>query len=69
MDTKFHPNWTKTQKLETFSVGRFWLVGLGGKMVIGISNSFYLGFTPCLAPMPNFIQIVQKTKLEIFTFG
>ena len=39
-------------------------------MVVGISNSFYLVFSPCLAPLPNFIQIGQKTrKLEIFTFG
>ena len=52
-------------------MGRLWLVGpVGQKMVVGISNSFYLVFAPFLAPMPNFIQIGQKTqKLEIFTFG
>ena len=47
---------------------------LGGwqvkKMVVGISNSFYIVFSPYLAPLPNLIQIVQKTrKLVIFTFG
>jgi len=48
----------KTQKLETFTFGRFWLVGLvGRKMVVGISNSFYVVFAPLLAPIPNFIQI------------
>ena len=26
-------------------------------------------FAPLLAPIPNFIQIGQKTQLEIFTFG
>ena len=36
------------------------------KMVVGISNSFFLVFSPCLAPLPNFIQIRQKTrKVEI----
>ena len=61
----------KTQKLEIFIFGRFWLVGLvGRKMVVGISNSFYVVFAPLLAPIPNFIQIGQKTqKLEIFIFG
>merc|ERR1712208_159211 len=61
----------KTQKLEIFTFGRFWLVGLvGRKMVVGILNSFYVVFAPLLAPIPNFIQIEQKTqKLEIFTFG
>ena len=39
-------------------------------MVVGILNSFYVVFAPLLAPIPNFIQIGQKTqKLEIFTFG
>ena len=43
---------------------------VGQKMVVGISNSFYVVFAPLLAPIPNFIQIGQKTrKLEIFTFG
>ena len=61
----------KTQKLEIFIFGRFWLIGLvGRKMVVGISTSFYVVFAPLLAPIPNFIQIGQKTrKLEIFTFG
>ena len=61
----------KTQKLEIFSIGRFWLVGLvRRKMIVGISNSFYPVFRPFLAPMPNFIQIGQETqKLGIFTFG
>ena len=61
----------KTHKLEIFTFGQFWLVGLvGRKMVVGISNSFYVVFAPLLAPIPNFIQIGQKTqKLEIFTFG
>ena len=58
----------ETQKLEIFTFGRFWLVGLvGRKMVVGISNSFYVVFAPLLAPIPNFIQIGQKTqKLKIF---
>jgi len=61
----------KTQKLEIFTFGRFWLVGLvGRKMVVGISNSFYVVFAPSLAPIPNFIQIGGKTrKLKIFNFG
>jgi hypothetical protein len=46
--TKFHPNLKKkTQKLEIFTFGRFWLVGLvGQKMIVGISNSFYVLFGP-----------------------
>ena len=37
----------KTQKLEIFTCGRFRLVGLvGGKMVVGILNSFYRVFAP-----------------------
>ena len=53
----------KTQKLEIYSVGRFWLVGLvGRKMVVGILNSFYVVFAPLLAPIQNFIQIGQKTQ-------
>ena len=61
----------KTQKLEIFTFGQFWLVGLvGRKKVEGISNSFYVVFAPLLAPIPNFIQIGWKTrKLKIFTFG
>ena len=61
----------KTQKLEIFTFGQFWLVRLvGQKIVVGISNSFYVVFAPLLAPIRNFIQIGQKTrKLEIFTFG
>ena len=48
----------KTQKLDFFTFGRFWLVGLvGQKMVVGISNSFNVVFAPLLAPIPNFIQI------------
>ena len=54
-----------------FTNGRFWLVGLvGRKIIVGILNSFYVVITPLSAPIPNFIQIGQKTqKLEIFTFG
>ena len=69
------PNFTqigqKTQKLEISSLGRFRLVGLvGRKMVVAISNSFYVVFAPLPALIPNFIQIGHKTqKLEIFTFG
>ena len=61
----------KTQKLKLFAIGRFWLVGLvDRKMVVGISNSFYVVFASLLAPIPNFIQIGRKTqKLEIFIFG
>ena len=57
----------KTRKLEIFTFGRFWLVGLvGQKTVVGDLNSFYVVFAPSLAPIPNFIQIGQKTqKLEI----
>ena len=40
------------------------------KMVVGISNSFYVVFGPMLASIPNFIQIGQKTqKLTIFVIG
>ena len=43
---------------------------VGQKMVVGILDSFCVVFAPLLAPIPNFIQIRQKTqKLEIFTFG
>ena len=43
---------------------------IGRKMVVGISNSFYIVFGPLLAPIPNFIQIGLKTqKLKIFTIG
>ena len=61
----------KTRKLEIFTFGQSWLVGLvGRKMVVGISNLFYVIFAPLLASIPNFIKIRQKTqKLEIFTFG
>ena len=61
----------KLAHFEIFAIGRFWWVGLVGQnMVVGISNSFYVVFAPLLAPIPNFIQIGQKTqKLEIFTFG
>ena len=54
-----------------FTFSRFWMVGLVAQiMVLDISNSFYVVFTPLLAPITNFIQIGQKTqKLEIFTFG
>ena len=47
------------------------MVGLiGQKMVVGNYNSFCVVFGPLLAPIPNFIQIGQKTqKLKIFTFG
>ena len=39
-------------------------------MFVGILNSFYIVFAPLLAPIPNFIQIGQKTrKLEILTFS
>ena len=48
----------KTQKLEIFTFGRFWLVGLvGQKMVVATLNSFYVIFVSLLAPIPNFIQI------------
>ena len=54
-----------------FTIGQFWLVGLvGRKMVVGISNSLYVVFSPILAPIPNLIQIRQKTqKLKILTIG
>ena len=61
---KYHPNRTKNtgaRNLARKSVGRFWLVGqVVRKMIVGISNSFFLIFAPLLAPMPNFIQIRQK---------
>ena len=71
---KFHPNQTENTEVEYFcccAVGRFWLVGLvGQKMVVAILNFFYVVFVPSLAPLPNFIQIGQKTQtLEIFNFG
>ena len=64
---KFDPNWTKNTQVGNF---HFWLIGLvGRKMVVGISNSFYVVFAPLLAPKKNFIQIGQKIrKLEIFIF-
>ena len=37
----------KNTKLEIFTFGRFWLLGLvGRKMVVGILNSFYVVFAP-----------------------
>ena len=52
-----------------FAIGRFWLVGLvGRKMGVGISNSFYVVFGPLLAPIPNFIQIGQKTEVKNFHY-
>ena len=47
------------------------MVGLvGQKMVVGISNSYYVVFGPLLASIQNFIQIGRKTqKLKIFTIG
>ena len=47
------------------------MVGLvGKKMVVGISNSFFVVFGPSLAPTPNFIEIGRKTqKLKIFAIG
>ena len=67
--TKFHPN--RTKKIEIFTFGQFWLVGLvGQKMVVSILNSFYVVYALLLAPIPNFNKIGQKTrKLEIFTYG
>ena len=46
------------------------MVGLvGQKMVIAISNSFYVDFGAVITP-PNFNLIGQKTqKLKIFGFG
>ena len=69
--TKFHPNPSKNTEVENLRYWSVWLVGLvGQKMVVGISNSFYVVFGPLLAPMPNFIQIGQKTqKLKIFAIG
>ena len=47
------------------------MVGLvGQKMVVGISNSFYVVYYLLLTPVPNFIQIGTKTqKLKIFAIG
>ena len=43
---------------------------VGRKIVIGITKSFYIVFGPSLAPIPNFIEIGQKTqKLKIFAIG
>ena len=40
------------------------------KMVVAISNLFYLVFGPLLGPIPNFIQIGEKTqKLKTFAVG
>ena len=49
----------------------FGLVRLvGQKIVVGISNWFYVVFGPLLAPTPNFIQIRWKTqKLKIVIIG
>ena len=59
----------KTQKLETFTFGRFLLVRLEGqKMVVGISKSFYVVFAPLLAHIPNFIQIGQKKEVKMISY-
>ena len=40
------------------------------EMNVGISNIFYVVLGTILAPIPNFIQIRQKTqKLKIFAIG
>ena len=42
----------------------------GQKMVVGISNLLYVVVSPTLAPIPNFIQIGQKTQeLVIFSIS
>ena len=53
--------------LKIFAIGQFWLVRVvGKKMAAAISNSIYVLFGPLLSPIPNFIQIGQKTqKLKI----
>ena len=44
-------------------MSQFWLVRLlGQKMVVAISNSFYVVLGSKLAPIPNFNKIGQKTK-------
>ena len=56
--TKYHPNRMENSEVEILAVGQFWLVRLvGQKIVVGISYSIYLIFSPLLAPIPNFIQI------------
>ena len=41
----------------------------GEKMAVAVSNSFYVVFEPLLVPIPNFIQIGQKTqKLKNFRY-
>ena len=49
-------------------MSQFWLVRLvGQKMVVAISNSFYVVLGSKLAPIPNFNKIGQKTqKLKLF---
>ena len=60
---KFHPNRTKNTEVRKI---HFWsiLVGQAGslKMVIGISNSFYLVFAPSLASTSLFIPVGQKHR-------
>ena len=61
--TKYHPNRMENSEVEIFAIGQFRLVRLvGEKMVIGISYSIYLISSPLLAPIPNYIQIGQKTQ-------
>ena len=44
--------------------------GAGPKIVVGISNRFYVVLGPLLAPTPNFLQIRWKTqKLKIVIIG
>ena len=46
-------------KQKCFAIGRFRLVGVvGRKIVIGLSNSFYVVFCSILAPIPDFNQVL-----------
>ena len=68
---KFHPNRTKNIEVKRFAIGRLWLVGpVSQKIAVVISNSFYVVFSPILAPKPNLIKIGWKTqKLKRFAIG
>ena len=46
-----------------------WVVVVGQKIAVAISNSFYVVFCPIVVHIPNFIQIGLKTEVKRFAIG
>ena len=60
----------RTRKLEIFTFGRFWLVGLvGRKMVVGILKSFFSCFCPIISSHTKFHpNRTKNTEVRNFHF-